>query len=247
MGDQWRFDTEELFDEDYLYFYAGILTDEISDMQADLMWRLLELDRGSRVLDVACGHGRIANRLAAKGATVTGLDATPLFLDRARDDARQRGVEVDYVHGDMRQLPWESTFDAVTCVFTAFGYFDDAENHQVLHEVRKVLKPGGRLWIDVNNLPWLFANFRPEHVTERGGHLMIDRSQYHPVVGRATSRRTVVREGRQRTFEFSVRMFTFTELRDWLLEAGFTHVDGYSGQGEQLTADTPRMVVVGRV
>ena len=49
------------------------------------------------VLDLACGHGRIANRLAQRGAQVTGLDATPLFLEQARRDAAERGVEVDYV------------------------------------------------------------------------------------------------------------------------------------------------------
>jgi 2-polyprenyl-3-methyl-5-hydroxy-6-metoxy-1,4-benzoquinol methylase len=51
------------------------------------------------VLDLACGHGRIANRLTQRGARVTGLDATPLFLEQARRDAAARGVEVDYVSG----------------------------------------------------------------------------------------------------------------------------------------------------
>lgn len=111
----WRFDTQELFDDDYLFFYTDILTDEVSDRQTDLIWRLLELEPRAQVLDLACGHGRIANRLAVKGASVTGLDVTSGFLDRARMDARSRGVEVDYVHGDMRKLAWEDRFDAVPC------------------------------------------------------------------------------------------------------------------------------------
>ena len=68
--------------------------------------RLLDLEPGMEVLDLACGHGRIANRLTQRGARVTGLDATPLFLEHARRDAAERGVEVDYVAGDMRSLPW---------------------------------------------------------------------------------------------------------------------------------------------
>jgi 2-polyprenyl-3-methyl-5-hydroxy-6-metoxy-1,4-benzoquinol methylase len=47
------------------------------------------------VLGLACGHGRIANRLAARGCRVTGLDATPLFLDLACRDATDRGVAVE--------------------------------------------------------------------------------------------------------------------------------------------------------
>ena len=77
----------DVFGEDYLYFYEGWLDDELSDGQADLIWRTLRLEEGAEVLDVPCGHGRIANRLAARGARVIGLDADPFFLERARADA----------------------------------------------------------------------------------------------------------------------------------------------------------------
>ena len=97
---------EELFGEDYLYFWEQVLPDELSDRQADLIWRLLELEPGMEVLDLACGHGRHANRLAERGARVTGLDSSPLFLERARADAAARGVAVEYVEGDMRTIPW---------------------------------------------------------------------------------------------------------------------------------------------
>jgi 2-polyprenyl-3-methyl-5-hydroxy-6-metoxy-1,4-benzoquinol methylase len=99
------------------------------------VWNLLGLADGAEVLDLACGHGRIANRLAGMGARVTGLDATPLFLDLGRADARRRGVTVDYVHGDMRAIPWTDRFEAVVSWFTAYGYFDDAQNRTVLAQV----------------------------------------------------------------------------------------------------------------
>jgi 2-polyprenyl-3-methyl-5-hydroxy-6-metoxy-1,4-benzoquinol methylase len=108
----------EAFGEDYLYFYDAFLTDDVSEAQADRLWRLLELESGDEVLDVPCGHGRIANALAARGATVTGLDANPLFLERARTDAAARGVNVEYIQGDMR----EERFDLVLNWFTSFGY-----------------------------------------------------------------------------------------------------------------------------
>ena len=108
------FDTEGLFDDDYLYFYATRDPGrELSDAETELIWRLLELEPGMAVLDLACGHGRIANRLAARGAAVTGLDVTPRFLELAREDAATRGVEVEYVQGDMRSLPWTERFDRV--------------------------------------------------------------------------------------------------------------------------------------
>jgi len=79
-----------------------------------------------------CGHGRIANALAARGCRVTGLDVTPLFLDRARHDDAARGVAVTYVDGDMRDLPWPERFDRVINWFSWFGYLDDVENRRVL-------------------------------------------------------------------------------------------------------------------
>jgi SAM-dependent methyltransferase len=239
-------DREEVFDDDYLYFYEPLLTDEASDRQAELIWRLLELEPGMEVLDLACGHGRIANRLAARGVRVTGLDATPLFLERARADAATRGVDVDYVEGDMRELPWDDRFDRVVCWFTSFGYFDDGDNRRVLREARRALRSGGRLLIENNNPAELLRRWLPWVVTERDGDFSIDRSTFDPVSGRANTERVLIRDGRVRRFSFSVRMFIAAELRDWLLDAGFAQVDFYDGDGEPLTAEGRRMLTIAR-
>ena len=237
---------EEVFDEDYLYFYETFLTDELSDRQAALLWTLLELEPGMDVLDLACGHGRIANRLAGRGARVTGLDATPLFLERARADAEARGVEVDYVEGDMRELAWDGRFDRVISWFTSFGYFDDDENRALLRASRRALKPGGRLAVEGNNLPELLRRWQPATVVERDGDFALDRSTFDPTTGRATTERVIVRDGRVRRFEFSVRMFFAVELRDWLLDAGFAQVEFYDGDGNPLAADGRRMITIAR-
>lgn len=237
------FDFEEVFDGDYLYFYGPGLDE--ADNEADAVWRLLELQPGMEVLDLACGHGRIANRLAERGARVSGLDATPLFVERARDDAAARRVEVEYLDGDMRCLPWpDGRFDRVLLWFTSFGYFDDLDNRRVLREARRSLRPGGRLLIETNNLAELLPRWLPSVVIERDGDLMIDRSSFDPTTGRATTQRTVVRDRRMRRFHFSVRMFIAAELRDWLLDVGFTSIKFCDHDGEPLTAHSRRMVTI---
>jgi SAM-dependent methyltransferase len=240
-------DRKELFDEDYLYFYEDFLGNEQSDTETELIWRLLELEPGIEVLDLACGHGRIANRLAERGARVTGLDATPLFLERARADAEARGVDVDYVEGDMRELPWDSRFDRIVNWFTAFGYFDDdEEDRRVLRAAHRALRPGGRLLIENNNTAELLGRWQPSVVVERDGNLMIDRSRFDPVSGRATTERVIVRDGTTRRVTFSVRMFVAVELGQWLRDAGFSAVDFFDRQGEPLTVESRRMVTVAR-
>jgi SAM-dependent methyltransferase len=238
-------DREEVFDEDYLYFYDTWLTDERSDQEAELVWELLGLSPGADVLDLACGHGRIANRLAERRARVTGLDATPLFLERARADAAARGVEVDYVEGDIRELPWEERFDAVISWFTSFGYFEDDENRRVLAEAYDALKPGGVLLIENNNLAALVRRFVPAHVNERDGNFMLDRYALDLPRGRIHTDRTIIRAGRTRTFSYDVRLFWPTELADWLREAGFREVEIRCSEGE-LTPESRRMVILAR-
>ncbi len=243
MGDV-VFDFEAVFDEDYLFFFEPQL-EQSSDREADLIWELAELQRGASVLDLACGHGRIANRLAQRGATVTGLDATPLFLSRARSDAAARGVEVEYVEGDMRALPWGAgSFDCVISWFTSFGYFDDDQNRRVLQEVRRVLRPGGRFLIESNNLVAVLPRWLPAVVLERDGQFAIDRARFDPTTGRATTERVTVRDGKVRRFTFSVRMFVAAELGDWLRDAGFSTISFYGQDRDRLTADSRRMITL---
>ena len=234
----------EVFGEDYLYFYEELLTDERSEREAELVWRLLELESGAEVLDVACGHGRIANRLAARGARVTGLDADPFFLARAREDAAARGVEVEYVEGDMRALPWEACFDATLLWFTAFGYFDDEGNRAVLSGLRRVLRPGGRAVLELNHLPWVLGHFQRQDFVRRGADVLLDDFTWHPDSSVMETQRVVVRGGSVRELPYSVRMFMPVELRELLLAAGFTSVELLGPSGEQVTVDDRRLVAL---
>ena len=113
---------EGVFDEDYLYFYEQML-DERTPEDVETVVASLDLPPGSEILDCPCGHGRISNALAERGFRVTGVDATELFLEKARGDAAARGVEVEYVLGDMRELAWRDRFDGLVNWFTSFGYF----------------------------------------------------------------------------------------------------------------------------
>src|SRR5215469_15862420 len=254
------FDATAMYDEDYLYFFAapaGLATfaehgpvlpgtDVPGEAAADLAWRLGGLRPGMRVLDLACGHGDLANHLAARGCQVTGLDSSEVFLGRARADAAAAGVDVEYVAGDMRQMPWTGRFDRVVNWSTAFGYFDDATNRAVLDGIVRALRPGGRLAMDVDNLMLFLASFVPSRVVtaRENGDMLVDRYRLDAVTGRFEAERTVIRGNRARRVNFVKRLFGFPELRDWLLTAGFTAVTGYGEDGRPLTSDHKRMVII---
>jgi SAM-dependent methyltransferase len=231
----------EVFGEDYLHFYETWLTDDASDRQTELLWRVLALEPGRDVLDLACGHGRIADRLAARGARVTGLDADEFFLAKAREG----GADVEYLHGDMRELPWnEPRFDAVVLWFTAFGYFDEAANAELLRSIRCVLRDGGRLVMDLNHLPALLRRLASQSWVRRGADVLLDEREWHPETSVMTTRRTVIRDGSVREFAFDVRMYMPAELSALLREAGFSAVELLGMGGEPLTADDWRLLAV---
>jgi demethylmenaquinone methyltransferase / 2-methoxy-6-polyprenyl-1,4-benzoquinol methylase len=112
----------------------------------DRRWRRITLDcvavkPGERVLDACCGTGDLAIGARARGAHVTGLD----FSERMLERARTKGPQIEWVQGDALALPFEdATFDAAT---VGFGIRNVADLERGLRELRRVLRPGGRLGI----------------------------------------------------------------------------------------------------
>jgi SAM-dependent methyltransferase len=219
-----EFDFEGVFNEDYLYFYEQILTPERTQEDVETIVELLELEPGTRILDCPCGHGRIANALAERGFRVTGIDSSEFFLERARADAAARSADVEYVEGDMRDLPWRGHFDGLVNWFTSFGYFSDDQNKAVLRQFHGALKPGGRLVLETQNITRILLNASPQHFIERDGDLMADEWQLDVENARFVTSRTVIRSGRTRKTHFVIRWFSVPELRAWLEEAGFENV-----------------------
>jgi SAM-dependent methyltransferase len=211
----------DVFDDDYLYFYDEMLA-ERTDAEVEQVAELL--GERERVLDCPCGHGRIANGLAERGYRVTGIDYTPLFLEKARADAESRGVDVQYAHGDMRELPWRDEFDALVNWFTSFGYFDDESNSKVLRGFHDALRPGGRLVMELQNPARLFRILLPATYLRRGDDLAVDVHDVDWEAWRIETERVLIRNGRARSTRFSVRIYSFPELRGELERAGFEDV-----------------------
>jgi len=246
---EWRDDPwAEVFDDDYLYFYADRLAAEPSERETAQILDVLGLEPGAAVLDAPCGHGRIANRLAGQGLSVVGLDNNPKFLELARGAAAGSEVDVEYVLGDLRELPWSGRFDAALNWYTSAGYFDDEGNARMLAAYRRALRPGGRLLLEQINRDSLIRQIpaggsRLVALNERGDDLMIDRVHFDFLAGRSRTERIIVRNGRVRRVRFSLAQPTLPELCASLREAGFAQIDVHAIAGEPLRPDTRRVLV----
>jgi SAM-dependent methyltransferase len=122
------------------------------------------------LLDVCCGEGRHAIPLAERGYDVTGLDRDVAALSAAQERAADLGVAARFVEGDMRDLAASvaGPFDVCVCLWQSFGYFDAATNADVLRQMGDLLRPGGRLILDIYH-PGYFATHQGERTVERNG------------------------------------------------------------------------------
>jgi len=119
--------------------------------------RFAQLQVNEAVLDVGTGTGVVAITAARAGARVTALDLTPQLLDVARENARiARHMEIVWTEGDAEHLPYpDASFDVV---LSQFGHMFAPRPDVVMSEMRRVLKPHGRI---------AFATWPPEHLVGR--------------------------------------------------------------------------------
>lgn len=133
----WR----DFFDDDYVTAWTAAGMFDATDEEVAALIDRLALPQGARILDAACGFGRIAGPLHEHGYAVTGIDINASQLACAERDHPGPG----YVAADMRDPP-AGPYEAVLNLFSSFGYFgDDAEDLRALRAWREALVPGGHL------------------------------------------------------------------------------------------------------
>lgn len=217
------------FEREWLDYLA--LGRETTDEEIAFLVDKLELSQGTRLLDLACGRGRIAIPLAKHGCRVTGVDLSPRSLELAQLDAAAAGVMLEVIQSDMRELDFDPEFDVVINLFTSFGYFQEhADNERVLHAVARSLKRGGLFLIDTINPIAIAAVWREREWREfDDGTLMLEQRAHDQLQGRHETTWTFFREDGVRTEQrFSLRVYTAAELRE-MLEAAGLRVDGAWG------------------
>jgi ubiquinone/menaquinone biosynthesis C-methylase UbiE len=241
-------DWDRLFDDLYLKTYAPLQRDEDAEQLALGAMKLAGCEAPADVLDAACGYGRHSRVLAQGGYRVVGFDRSPVLLA----EARRRSEEAEWprwVQGDYRELPFEAeSFDAVVNLFTSFGFFGEDDDGRALTEFRRVLRPGRALVMETMHRDRLMAIFQEkdwETLPARG--LRLDRRAFDSVEGIVEEALTYwPKGGESTTVNYRLRMYTATELKRMVGEAGFVDVEFYGdATGGPLSRDT-RLVLVAR-
>jgi SAM-dependent methyltransferase len=138
------------------------ITETLTDIHERVIERL-EPRPGVRWLDLACGTGAVAERAAALGAPVTGVDLAPALIDTARERAARLGLAIDYRVGDCERLELDdASFDAVS---STLGIMFAPDHEAAARELARVTAPGGRIalasWTPAGGLAAMFRVMAP--------------------------------------------------------------------------------------
>jgi SAM-dependent methyltransferase len=138
------------------------ITETITDIHDVVLERLAPAP-GDKWLDLACGTGAVAERAAAAGASVTGLDLAPVLIETAKERAAELGLEIDYVVGDVERLELtDASFDKVS---STCGIMFAPDHEAAARELTRVTAPGGRIalanWTPTGGLAKMFKVMAP--------------------------------------------------------------------------------------
>jgi ubiquinone/menaquinone biosynthesis C-methylase UbiE len=237
---------DAFFSDFYLRAYADDERQGEAEGQALAAARLAACPDGGELLDVPCGFGRHSVPLARAGYRVTGVDRSAALLEEAQ---RRAGGErwPKLVQADYRKLPFaDASFDAAVNLFTSLGYLGDEEDTRVLGEIRRVLRPGARLVVEILHRDRLVREFHEQDWRLIGeGRLLLEQRAFDAAAGVAQTTQTLIGgSGERESRSYTVRVYTATELVAMLTRAGFAEVRCYGDlEGAPIGVDT-RLVAV---
>lgn len=249
---------QSVFDDKYLKTYVDIVTPELTRKQVDFLVKSLKLNKKQKILDLACGYGRHSLELVRRGYNVTGFDYSNYFLKQAKSIAKKEKLNVEFIQGDFRKLPFRNEFDAVINMFTSFGYFDQAkENRKVLTSIYKALKPHGLAIIDLNNPVATIAriNTLPNARQEKGvlhassvsslSNGLEVKTEHHVNITKMMwlMNRAWTENGARKKYVTNIKMYTLQELSKLITSIGF-NIQKVLGNfsGEPFTTSSRRMI-----
>ncbi len=244
----WYSEETGFFGPDYLIEYGDQLPLVRTLTEVDFIEQKMSLQRGMRILDIPCGHGRHMIELGKRGYEMTGVDLNTFFLKKAQEEADAQGVKMRLQQGDMRNISFENEFDVALNLFTALGYFEeDEDDRKVFAGVLRSLKSGGQFLVDFMNRDRLIRNFRKNdwRALLDGSVILYDRN-YDPIRGRNDDQRIRIKRGEEpQVSETRLRIYTPTELVKMAESVGFTFKEAYGDfDGTPLTMESRRVILI---
>lgn len=158
---------KDWFDTKYYHLLYQHRDENEAENFIKTLTHFLQLKKGSRILDLACGKGRHSVILNKLGFEVLGADLSENSIQESKKFEKDG---LSFMVQDMRETIPHETFDAVFNLFTSFGYFNDmSDNEKVIHSVFEMLETNGILVIDFMNVHRVLEKMVAEESKEISG------------------------------------------------------------------------------
>ncbi|UCH64565.1 MAG: class I SAM-dependent methyltransferase [Ignavibacterium sp.] len=230
--------------KEYLKVYKHRDEKEAEEL-LELVLKNISIAENGNVLDLASGFGRHAILFAKRGFNVTAVDLSESLLSIAKDNAAAEGVNINFVHSDIRQFNPVVYYDLIVNLFTSIGYFEkDEENYFILRKVYDLLAQNGFFVLDYFNKNFVVKNLVAKTVEEIDDGTI---TQNRFIEGeRIVKEITIDRKGKVNKFHESVRMFSSEELLNMIQKLGFNKLNvfgDFSGNPFELET-SPRIIII---
>jgi len=211
--------------EEYLSVYQH-RDDEDATKLLELILKLTKLTQQNSILDAACGAGRHSIYLASKGFNVFGFDLSKTLLSKAKENAKKRSAENNFVCADLRNIYFRKKFDLIINLFTSFGYFEnDEENFKFINTAYSLLNGNGYYVLDYFNKNYLLANLIAKNEKLIDRKIIIEKRK---IVNDRIIKEIQIKNGlEEKRFIESVRLYSKTEIENEFKKIGFTLVSTF--------------------
>lgn len=233
-------------------------TSETIDQHVEWIFSRVLGSQPAKVLDLACGPGFYAVRLARLGCECVGIDFSPASIRHARDiAAAEAHLSCTYHQADVRGEPYGEGFDLVMMIYGQFNVFPRNRGLAILKKAHGALEPGGSLLLEVQSREQIQhgGEQAPSWYSAQSGlfseapHLVLQENFWDADAGASTIRFSVIdgQTGAVSSYALSNEAYTEAELTDALRLAGFQGVERFpSLSGKAVTGEKDLPVVVAR-
>ncbi|MCO5252135.1 MAG: class I SAM-dependent methyltransferase [Candidatus Kapabacteria bacterium] len=223
--------------------------------ECDFIEQEMNNAKNLKILDVGCGTGRHSIELTRRGYNVTGIDLSESMLEKARENALNANLEIDFVNCDARDLPFDAEFDlAIMLCEGGFPLMEtDEMNFEILKNVAKSLNSKGKfIFTTLNGLFPLFHSVRDFQASQSlEGNASYSKNSFDLMTFRDHNITELVDDaGKTMTLDCNERYYVPSEIT-WLLKSlGFTKIEifgaklGAYSRNDKLSTEDFEMLVV---
>tara|TARA_R110002049_G_scaffold2743_5_gene21194 strand:- start:86607 stop:88553 length:1947 start_codon:yes stop_codon:yes gene_type:complete len=238
-ADWWK----HLFNANYLRTDGDVVSDPaITSSEVDILEDIMQAEKNEAMLDLCCGQGRHVMELACRGySNLYGMDRSHYLISRAKATSKKNALTISFKEGDARKLPYpDNHFSVVMVLGNSYGYFETQKDDEVvLEEISRILKPEGKLIIDLTDGDYVRDNYEPRSWEWIDKNYFVCRERSLSADNQRLISREVITHVKKGVIAdqfYSERLYNTNEILTMLAENGFkdaAHANKLNTQSER--------------